>query len=145
MSPRNLALELVQSYYDHFNAGRRAEMMSLLADEVVHDINQGGTQIGREAFTAFMQHMDHCYREQVTELALMANEDGSRIGAEFYILGEYLRSDEGLPEAAGQRYRLRVGAFFEVRGERIERVTNYYNLQDWLQQVNTSKPQSGGA
>lgn len=140
MSPRSLALNLVAQYYAHFNAGQRPEMMALLGEAVVHDINQGGSQIGREAFTSFMAHMDHCYREQVTDLVLMADEEGERVAAEFYILGEYLRSDEGLPEASGQRYRLRVGAFFEVREGRIARVTNYYNLQDWLQQVTAPKP-----
>ena len=37
------------------------------------------------------------------------------------------------------RNRLRVhtpgGAFFEIARGRITRVTNYYNLQDWLRQV----------
>ncbi|PZR02178.1 MAG: isopropylmalate/homocitrate/citramalate synthase, partial [Archangium gephyra] len=27
------------------------------------------------------------------------------------------------------------GAFFDVRDDRIARVTNYYNLQDWIRQV----------
>jgi steroid delta-isomerase-like uncharacterized protein len=40
-----------------------------------------------------------------------------------------------LPEATGQTYHLRVGAFFEARDGRITRVTNYYNLQSWLRMV----------
>jgi hypothetical protein len=28
-----------------------------------------------------------------------------------------------------------VGAFFELTGGQVQRVTNYYNLQDWLQMV----------
>ena len=34
-----------------------------------------------------------------------------------------------------QRYVLPAGAFFELVDYRIARVTNYYNLNDWLQQV----------
>ena len=49
--------------------------------------------------------------------------------------GEYLAADEGLPPARGQRYVLPGGAFFEVAGGQIRRVTNYYNLTDWLRQV----------
>ena len=49
--------------------------------------------------------------------------------------GEYLRSDEGLPEAKGQKYVLPGGAFFEIRHGKIARVSNYYNLQDWIAQV----------
>jgi steroid delta-isomerase-like uncharacterized protein len=37
--------------------------------------------------------------------------------------------------ARGQRYVLPAGAFFDIRDGRIARVTNYYNLQDWLRQV----------
>ncbi|HCN78333.1 MAG TPA: isopropylmalate/homocitrate/citramalate synthase, partial [Verrucomicrobiales bacterium] len=37
--------------------------------------------------------------------------------------------------AMGQTPRLRVGAFFDIAGGRITRVTNYYNLEDWLRQV----------
>ena len=54
------------------------------------------------------------------------------------VLGEYLKTDEGLPPAKGQTYRLPGGAFFEIRGGKIARVTNYYNLQDWLRQVGAS-------
>jgi steroid delta-isomerase-like uncharacterized protein len=96
--------------------------------------------LGREhvipaMFRAFLGRMDRCYREQVTELVVMAAADGSRAAAEFFILGSYLQADDGLPPANGQSYRLRVGAFFEIRGGRIARVTNYYNLEDWLAQV----------
>ena len=43
--------------------------------------------------------------------------------------------DQVLAPARGQRYVLPGGAFFEVRDGRIARVTNYYNLQDWIAQV----------
>lgn len=126
---------LIHRYYDLFNAGDRAALLGLLADTVVHDINHGTSEIGREAFGRFLQRMDRCYAEQVEELVVMAAEDGSRAAAEFFIRGSYLATDEGLPEARGQAYRLRVGAFFEVRDGRILRVTNYYNLNDWLRQI----------
>ncbi|MEQ1841911.1 MAG: nuclear transport factor 2 family protein, partial [Verrucomicrobiales bacterium] len=63
------------------------------------------------------------------------NDKGDRSAAEFFIRGTYLKSDEGLPPANGQTYHLRVGAFFEVADGRITRVTNYYNLPDWIRQV----------
>jgi steroid delta-isomerase-like uncharacterized protein len=51
------------------------------------------------------------------------------------VLGEYLQTDEGLPPAKGQKYRLPAGAFFEIRDGKVARITNYYNLQDWIAQV----------
>ena len=134
-SPQESALDLVRTYYDTFNRGDREALLALLTEAVVHDINQGGSERGHEAFRDFLGRMDRCYREQVTELVVMAAADGSRAAAEFFILGSYLQADDGLPPAHGQSYRLRVGAFFEIREGRVARVTNYYNLEDWLAQV----------
>lgn len=129
------AEELILLYYEAFNRGDRAEIIRLVSDDIVHDINQGATETGADAFAEFLQHMDDCYEEQVEELVVMVNENGSRAAAEFYIRGRYLNTDEGLPPANGQNYLLRVGAFFEVVEGRIARVTNYYNLEDWIRQV----------
>lgn len=127
--------ELIRIYYETFNAGDRSAMLRLLDPEVVHDINQGDSVTGVEAFEKFLAHMDRCYAEQVEDLVVMVAAGGARAAAEFYIRGEYLATDEGLPEAAGQKYHLRVGAFFEITEGRISRVTNYYNLPDWIRQV----------
>lgn len=134
-SPRIAAEALIRHYYDTFNSGDREAMLALLTEDVVHDINQGGSETGRETFRAFLQRMDRCYREQVEQLVVMADETGTRGAAEFYIRGAYITTDEGLPEAAGQTYWLRVGAFFDLRDGKVARVTNYYNLQDWIKQV----------
>ena len=127
--------ELVLAYYAAFNRGDREAMLALLADEVVHDLNQGPRETGREAFAAFMARMDRCYREQLRDIVVMSAADGERLAAEYVVHGEYLADDEGLPPARGQRYSLPGGAFFEIRDGRIARVSNHYNLADWLAQV----------
>ena len=129
------SLQLIRTYYETFNRGDREAFLTLLTDDVAHDINQGRCETGKEAFRSFLQRMDQCYREQVVDLVVFVNEDGRRGAAEFYIEGQYLSTDEGLPPATGQRYRLRVGAFFEIENGLVNRMTNYYNLQDWLHQV----------
>lgn len=134
-SPQTSTHNLVTRYYAAFNAADPAGMLELLSDDVQHDINQGGTELGKDAFGAFLAHMDTHYREQARDLTVMASVDGLRAAAEFVIHGEYLHTDTGLPPAKGQTYRLPVGAFFEVHGGQIARVTNYYNLQDWTRQV----------
>ena len=106
----------------------------MLSEDVAHEINEGGVEVGKDAFRAFLQRMDRCYRETVEDLVVFDGV-GNRAAAEFYIRGEYLATDDGLPEAKGQTYRLRVGAFFEARLGKITRVTNYYNLRTWLAQV----------
>jgi steroid delta-isomerase-like uncharacterized protein len=127
--------ELIQAYYDAFNRGDREAMLALLTDDVVHDLNQGARETGRDAFRAFMARMDRSYAEQLRDIVVMTGADGRRAAAEYVVHGTYKADDEGLPPATGQRYGLPGGAFFEIRDGRIARVTNYYNLGDWIAQV----------
>lgn len=127
--------ELITAYYAAFNASDMDAFLALLHPEVVHDINQGRRETGKEAFGRFMQHMNRCYRERLADIVVMASADGSRAAAEFVVHGEYIATDEGLPPANGQRYVLPAGAFFDVKDGKVARVTNYYNLNDWIAQV----------
>ncbi|MBA1189999.1 SnoaL-like domain-containing protein [Pseudomonas entomophila] len=129
------ATELVQAYYAAFNAGDMPGFLALLSEDVVHDINQGERQMGKQAFAAFMDKMNRCYRERLTDLVVMQNAEGDRAAAEFVVHGQYLTDDEGLPAANGQTYVLPAGAFFYIHVGKIARVSNYYNLNDWLEQV----------
>ncbi len=129
------AIALIKDYYAAFNAGDMDKFLSLLTDDVIHDTNQGSRDIGKQHFKEFMDRMNRNYKEQLVEMVVMANEAGDRAAAEFVVLGEYLQTDEGLPEAKGQKYRLPAGAFFDVRDGKVARVTNYYNLEDWIRQV----------
>lgn len=126
--------EVIHAYYAAFNRGDWDGMCALLSEDVVHDLNQGERQEGRAAFRAFLDRMARCYREQLRDVVVMSGA-GGRAAAEYVVEGEYVATDEGLPPAEGQRYVLPGGAFFEVRGGQIRRVTNYYNLVDWLGQV----------
>ena len=132
---RAQTLDLIERYYAAFNAGDMAAFLELLAEDVVHDINQGKREVGKAAFAEFMRHMNRCYRERLVDMQVMASDSGERAAAEFVVLGEYLTTDEGLPPATGQTYRLPAGAFFEVEDGFIRRVTTYYNLNEWIRQV----------
>lgn len=129
------AKKLIQQYYDAFNKQDMDTFLSLLDDNVVHHINQGDEELGKDAFAKFMQRMSKSYKEQISALTIMTNEDGSRAAAEFMVDGEYLSNDTGLPKASGQSYRLPCGTFFSIKNSKISRVTTYYNLQNWLEQV----------
>ncbi len=129
------ATELVQAYYAAFNASDMPTFLDLLAEDVVHDINQGERQVGKATFAAFMDKMNRCYRERLTDIVVMQNADGDRAAAEFVVHGEYLADDEGLPPANGQTYVLPAGAFFEIKDGKVARISNYYNLNDWIAQV----------
>ncbi|MBU3028841.1 ketosteroid isomerase-related protein [Paracoccus marinaquae] len=126
---------LIASYYEAFNAGQTDRMLDLLHDEVEHHVNEGGIRRGKALFAEFNRHMTESYREDLTDMVIFANEAGDRAAAEFVVNGTYLKTDEGLPEAKGQTYRLPAGTFFSIRDGRIARVTTYYNLADWTRQV----------
>ena len=128
-------LALIDRYYAAFNRGDWNAMLECLTDDVVHDLNQGSREEGRATFRAFLARMDKSYSEQLRDIVALSNADGSRAGAEYVVHGVYKVSDEGLPPAKGQKYVLPGGAFFDIRGGRIARVTNYYNLADWIAQV----------
>ena len=126
---------LIEQYYTAFNNADMDAFLNLLTDDVIHDINQGKRDVGKDAFTQFMACMNSNYKEQLIDLVIMASADGKKAAAEFVVLGEYLKTDDGLPEAQGQKYSLPAGAFFDIRDGKVARITNYYNLQDWIVQV----------
>lgn len=126
---------LIRRYYAAFNAGDRPGMIDCLADDFVHDVNEGGRRVGKKLFAEFMQHMDRCYKEELRDIAVMVSKDGARAAAEFVVHGKYIATDEGLPPAQGQTYVLPAGAFFDVKSGKVARVTTYYNLKNWTAQV----------
>jgi steroid delta-isomerase-like uncharacterized protein len=130
-----MTVQLIQRYYAAFNRADYEGMLALLTDDVAHDVNQGAREVGVEAFRTFLERMERCYQEQVTELVVFEGNAPGHYAAEFVILGTYQSTDAGFIEARGQKYTLPVGAFFNVRDGKISRVTNHYNLEDWLKQV----------
>jgi steroid delta-isomerase-like uncharacterized protein len=134
MSAAN-AVELVSTYYAAFNRGDWDAMLACLSPDVAHDLNQGSRETGIEAFRAFLARMNKSYAERLTDIVITATPDGTRAAAEYVVHGTYLADDEGLPPANGQTYVLPGGAFFDIRDGKIARVTNYYNLNDWIAQV----------
>ena len=133
--PRAAALAVISAYYEAFNRGDTSAMEALLTEDFEHHVNEGQIRHGVEKFRAFNAHMARCYREKLTDIVVMANDAGSRAAAEFTVHGTYIATDAGLPEARGQTYVLPAGTFFTLRGDRIQRVTTYYNLADWIRQV----------
>ena len=129
------AQEIIAAYLAAFNRGDWPGMLAWLADDVVHEINQGGVEHGKPAFAAFLDRMAQCYREELHDIVIMAGPDGARAAAEFRVEGQYLAADPGLPSAHGQRYSLPAGAFYTLRDGKISRVCVFYNLRDWIAQV----------
>ena len=125
----------IAAYFNAFNRGDTGAMLDCLTDDVAHHVNEGQIRHGKDAFAEFCAHMSHCYREELTDMVLFVAQGGTRGAAEYIVNGTYLETDEGLPPARGQTYRLPAGSFFSLRDGRISRVVTYYNLADWIRQV----------
>lgn len=128
--------ELIEAYFNAFNAHDAESMLALLHPDVIHDINEGATETGLDAFRKFKAHMDTCYREQITDMVIMV--EGDRGCCDFICHGEYLQTDPGLPPAHGQKYTIAGCAIFVCEAGKIMRITSYYNLENWTQQVRNS-------
>ena len=129
--------DLIQSYYDAFNAKDWNSMIACVSPALRHDVNEGAERMGHDAFRQFLAHMDTCYDETLTDITVMTSDDGKRGAAEFIVNGIYKQTDGNLPPARGQTYKLPAGAFFEISDGKIARVTTYYNLAEWTRQVSS--------
>ena len=130
-----MSRDTIERYYAAFNAGDAAGMLDCVTEDVEHRVNEGGIRRGRALFAEFCGHMGVSYREVLCDMEIFVNDEGTRAAAEFVVHGTYLETDPGLPPAKGQTYILPAGAFFDLRGGKIARVTTFYNLADWLRQV----------
>lgn len=127
--------QLLTAYYAAFNRQDMTAFLDMLTDDIIHDVNQASREVGKDMFATFMDRMNAHYKEEIVDISITTNDAGDRAAVEFRVLGEYLSTDEGLPEANGQKYNLPAGAFFDIRDGKVARVTNYYNLEDWIAQV----------
>lgn len=126
---------VIEKYYKSFNEGHVDGMVSCLHKDFVHDVNEGARNNGLEKFKKFLDHMNTCYKEELKDIHIMVNNNGDHAAAEFFVHGEYLETDTGLPAAHGQKYVIKAGTFFEIQDQKIKRVTTYYNLKEWIRQV----------
>jgi steroid delta-isomerase-like uncharacterized protein len=127
--------KIVQAYFKAFNAQDVDGMLGCLGANFVHDVSQGASRRGKAKFAAFLAHMNSSYREQLSNIDIMTNADGSRAAAVFDLKGKYLKTDPGLPEAKGQTYKLKVSSVFEISRGKIVRVSTHYNMNEWKKQI----------
>ncbi len=125
----------IRDYFDAFNTGDVAGMLACLSEDVAHHVNEGQVRQGKDMFRSFCEHMNRCYREELTDMVIFEAESSTRAAVEYVVNGTYLETDEGLPEANGQTYQLPAGSFFSLKNGLISRVVTYYNLADWTRQV----------
>lgn len=126
---------IVQAYFDAFNQSDIEGLLALLHEDVVHDINEGERQIGKQAFREFYAQAIGSFDEIRSDIAIMSSENSARAAAEFTKRGTFSGTIDGLPPANGQSYSLQAGIFFEFDDGLIARVTGYFNKAELIRQL----------
>jgi steroid delta-isomerase-like uncharacterized protein len=129
------ARSLVERLVAALNDRSVEAVLDLVGDDVAFDPPLGGRVVGREAVETALIHRLRCWRETLSDLVVMATEDGFRASAEFTARGTYEATDAGMPAADGQRYSLAGGLFVEIDDGRIVRVTEHRNVSLWMAQL----------
>ncbi|MCB1511223.1 MAG: nuclear transport factor 2 family protein [Hyphomicrobiaceae bacterium] len=135
MTTSTEARDLIERFMAAVNAADVDAMLECVADDLIHDVNQGERRLGKSRFHAYAARMSHHYKETLSGIVVMLTPDGTRAAAEYNISGTYVATDGGLPEANGQTYALPGAMFFAIKDGRIQRLSHYYNLTDWIIQV----------
>jgi steroid delta-isomerase-like uncharacterized protein len=132
---------LVRRYYDAFNRGDTEDMLACVADDVIHDLNQGERRLGKERFRAFCARMAHHYKEELREIAVMGSADGARAAAEFNVHGGPIwPAKRACPRPRASAMSCPPARSSPSATAKIVRVTTYYNLTDWIMQVSEIAP-----
>jgi len=126
---------LVLRFCAAYSRGDVEGMLDCVADDLMHDVNQGPRESGKAAFRAYLQQHVRSYREEWRDVVVMSIDDGTRAAAEFSVHGVYQNAAPGLPTAQGQRYVLTAGVFFAINQGKIARITPYYNQYDRQAQI----------
>lgn len=129
------ALEIVKTYYGCFNTKNYEGMLELLDPNILHEPNQGTPRIGVALFSEFLQRMDECYEETLTDPVYYTEANGEKVAVEFTVVGIYKQAEKGLPPAHGQQYEIPAASFLEVKDGKITRIATFYNLTLWIKLV----------
>ena len=136
--PQRETIERIERYFAAFNNHDLDGMLGLLDDEVVHDINQGGREIGREKFSWFLAKMRQHYDEQVDDLAIMTTPERGRRRGRIHRT-RHLQGNGRRP-AGGARPRLQ-----HRRGRLLRGGRRSHQLGQHLLQSGRVDPLDGGA
>lgn len=126
---------LVQKYYDTLLVQDLDGFLALLADNVVHEINQGPTEVGKNLFKPFMEKQFSSGKINIKDLIILTSPDGKYASSRFICSGNYNVAQTGAPIAKGQHWEVPVVSFFKIDNGKITHVAVYYNSNEWQKQL----------
>jgi len=130
-----MSIELVKKYYEEFNKKNIEGILDLCSDNVINEPNQGENQIGKELLRNFFKISWSHFKEDVYDLDILCNQDGSNVATEYTVRGTYFNTKENLFPATNQKYDITCTTLFKFKDNKISKITRYYNTKKWLDMV----------
>src|SRR5687768_13165604 len=105
----NPAIEVVKKYYEAYNKGDVDAQVAIMTDKFRHEPNQGEISVGKEKYASYAKDLKQYVNEKCLNVEYFASaKNPSHVIAEYVVEGKYVKSMEGYPKAANQKYKLPV-------------------------------------
>ncbi len=118
---------LIHQYYEYIEKEDIDNFIRLLSADVVHEINQGETERGKQKFRNFMEDQFSHGKFDIKDLIILTSPDGKYATTRFICSGEYYKTLAGYPSAKGQKWEIPVVSFFKIEQGKISHVAVYFN------------------
>ena len=126
---------VASAYYTAYNARSIDGQTSLMTDGFIYISNSGEVREGKEAYRKYTESLFAEVHEKVVEIKYFFDPQQSVVIAHGIAEGTYETTAAGMPKARGQKYRIPVVEFFEMKDGQIARLTTVYNENLWSEQI----------
>ena len=126
--------DIVERWAEAWSSGDIANVTALFVDDCVYeDVPAGVVNHGKEELTAFGQAFFTAAPGLEIELVSRTVSD-DRAAAEWWFRGVQEGEVLGIP-ATGRKFAFRGMSAFELRGDRISRCTDYWDVETFKRQL----------
>jgi steroid delta-isomerase-like uncharacterized protein len=133
----NMATDVERVYKDYLAAKNSHDVAKIAAlwteDSVDDDVASGQVTHGKKELKASFSDIFAAFPNVKWELKSLFSA-GDRIAVEWVETGTQTGDWAGIP-ATGKSYSIRGASLMEVREGKISRLTSYWNMADFLQQL----------
>ncbi|MYW90159.1 SgcJ/EcaC family oxidoreductase [Amycolatopsis rubida] len=126
---------VVKAWAEAWNAGDAAEMASLFTNDGTYRDNAFQVAMsGRQGVENWVNITERSIRDAHVDVR-DAFRSGDRVAVRWTFSGTDTGAFDKTRPATGKSFRVPASTLIDLRGERIQQVTDYYNLADVLRQV----------
>jgi steroid delta-isomerase-like uncharacterized protein len=130
---------LVENWASAWSSRDVAKVLSIFTDDCVYeDVTMGVVNHGKTELETFARGIFAAFPDFTLQLTSQFAA-GSWAGAEWTMSATHKGDLPGLP-ATGKRFSIRGATVFELQGEKIRRVSDYWDMVTFLKQTGVMPP-----